>query len=71
MPDLDTLNEAVYMLLHDARSARKGADIAKENGDVKWETKLREKARAKLKEAETTDPEHRCPAWQDHSRGTC
>jgi hypothetical protein len=70
MIDAIQLNETVYTLLHASRSARKGADVAKEAGDVAWETKLRQKARAKEREAETTDPGHVCPAWADHLRGT-
>lgn len=66
MIDAIQLNETVYTLLHASRSARKGADVAKEAGDVAWETKLRQKAR----EAETTDPGHQCPAWADHLNGT-
>jgi hypothetical protein len=70
MIDAIQLNETVYILLHESRSARKGADVAREAGDVAWETKLRQKARAKEREANETDPAHVCPAWQDHLRGT-
>jgi hypothetical protein len=70
MVDAAETNASVYMLLARSRWARGGADLAHEAGDVAKEVELRAKARRLANDAEEVDPYHRCPAWDDHLRGT-
>jgi hypothetical protein len=56
----------VDQILHDAEHAKSGAYFARQIGHTGPAVEMADKSLRLLKEAESLDPKHEAPAWQEH-----